>query len=94
MSVFGSLWQQKILGKTCSFHGHGLKVIPVGPRWRESGAEEAAVGPQCCQPAIPGPSPNRINIAFPAVVMWDPTQNVTCKAGKKTLFSCCLSWLL
>lgn len=42
VSVSGNLQQQEILGKTCSFHGHGVKVVPRGGlRWREPGAQEA-----------------------------------------------------
>lgn len=42
MSDFGSLWQQKIVGRTCSSHSHGMKVVPVGLSWHEPGAEETA----------------------------------------------------
>lgn len=42
MSVFGRLWQQEILGKTCSLHGPGVKVAPRGPQRREPGAEEVS----------------------------------------------------
>lgn len=52
-TVFGSFWQQKILGKTRSLHGPGLKVVPRGPPWREPGAEKAARDSQRCQPTIP-----------------------------------------
>lgn len=65
-----------------------MKVVPVGPCGHEPGGEEAATNSRCCQPAFLGPRPDHINISFPAVVMWDPTQNVTCKTRKKTPFHC------
>lgn len=86
VSVSGNLRQQEILGKTCSFHGHGVKVVPRGASDGVSQEHRKQSNSNAAGPASPGPRAAMAIFLFLLALCGTPTPNVPSEAGKKTPF--------